>query len=346
MHCTAEGLLDELHSLVQEELKVVSYKWLARQYQMPSNHAKQVLHQYMQQHGTQAKAIFLVAGHLKGDPTCLVTRLVGANSLTACLEDFAVQPSVHVHSVMPAEHRPVTDPGRLWAEDVLQARHFYQSVLQQQQTADGSADVFARNACSSVKFEVNIATPQGKQQQQQQQQHSPQAQRHQGMHAAAGRPAGSSLIDGDVEQEAAAAAAAAAVPVAGSDAGQPPAKRQKLPAAAACGSFSIDPETGEEVWEEEQPQPPAAAVAAAGHGGVAAGAGAAPQQVGELQQSRAAPAAAAPSAGGVGGKSSAAGGAGKAAAAGAKAGGSKAAGKGAKAGKAGQRNIMSFFGKQ
>uniref|UniRef100_A0A383WDL1 DNA polymerase delta subunit 3 n=1 Tax=Tetradesmus obliquus TaxID=3088 RepID=A0A383WDL1_TETOB len=331
MHCIADGLLEELHSLVQEELKVVSYKWLARQYQIPSNHAKQVLRQYLQQHGSQAKAIFLVAGQLQADPNCLVTRLVDSAHLTACLEDFAGQPSVHVHSVMPAEPRPVTDPGRLWAEDVLQARHFYQSVLQQQ--ADGSsADVFARNACSSVKFEVSIATPQGKQQQQQQQQQcSPPPAA--GGHAVAGSPA-----ESDAEEPAAAAA--------GDDAGGPPAKRQKVAAAAAAagGSFRIDPETGEEVWEEDQPRQPAAAAA----DGAAVAAAAAAQRANEAQLNRAAPAAAAAAVGGAGAKGSATIGAGKAAAAGSKAGGSKPGGKGSRGGKgggAGQRNITSFFGK-
>lgn len=57
---------------------------------------------------------------------------------------------------MPADTNPITDLARLSAEDTEQARHFYTSIIKENALSNGSADVFAKNACSSISFDTSI----------------------------------------------------------------------------------------------------------------------------------------------------------------------------------------------
>eukprot|EP00879_Flechtneria_rotunda_P011804 GHRR01012331.1.p2 GENE.GHRR01012331.1~~GHRR01012331.1.p2 ORF type:complete len:312 (+),score=148.50 GHRR01012331.1:3165-4100(+) len=57
---------------------------------------------------------------------------------------------------MPAQTNPIMDPSRIYAEDLEQARHFYHSIVKDNALNDGSADVFARNTCSSVEYTASI----------------------------------------------------------------------------------------------------------------------------------------------------------------------------------------------
>lgn len=93
----AGSLLQDLQSLVSEELKVVSYKWLARQYSVPANYAKQLLFKFAEQQGSKVKAVYLVSGHLKEDESKHVVRLVDAADLATCRDHFTAQTSIHVH---------------------------------------------------------------------------------------------------------------------------------------------------------------------------------------------------------------------------------------------------------
>lgn len=98
MTCTSvQSLLQDLGTIVGEELKVVSYKWLARQYSLPANYAKQLLFKFVEQQAGKAKAVYLVSGYLKEDESKHVIRLVDASDLAKYREQFAVQTSIHVH---------------------------------------------------------------------------------------------------------------------------------------------------------------------------------------------------------------------------------------------------------
>lgn len=97
MGASTDSLLADLASLVNEELKIVSYKWLARQYALPSNYAKQVLFKFAEQQGPKVKAVYAVAGVLKGDAAAHVVRLVDAAELSAATSELAVATSIHVH---------------------------------------------------------------------------------------------------------------------------------------------------------------------------------------------------------------------------------------------------------
>lgn len=224
-------------------------------------------------------------------------------------------------SVLPNEPHPVTDPARLCAEDTLQARQLYQSALKQGPSS--SADVFAKNSCSSVKFIVDIATPPRKQQQQQ----GPQLQ-HQEDRTQPQQPSGSGRT---TASPVVAAGRTAAV---GGQGDGSATKRQKVSTMADSVAAAAD--AGGQVLEDQEMQEADIADAA-----VAVAPAAVVQDAEGVQQSRAAPSA-----------GPAAGGSGRGSAAGARAGsgrqpaGGRAGSRAAKGKGGGQKNITSFFGKQ
>lgn len=96
-YTTTTSLLHDLQSIVGEELKIVSYKWLARQYTISANYAKQTLFKFVEQQGSKVKAVYLVSGYLKEDESKHVVRLVDAANLAACRDQFTHVTSIHVH---------------------------------------------------------------------------------------------------------------------------------------------------------------------------------------------------------------------------------------------------------
>jgi hypothetical protein len=98
MSCVdAESLLSDLKAIVHDELKIVSYKWLARQYSVPSNFAKQILFKFVEGEGAKVKAVYLVSGYPKEDSTQHVVRLVDAADLASCCSKLETQTSIHVY---------------------------------------------------------------------------------------------------------------------------------------------------------------------------------------------------------------------------------------------------------
>jgi hypothetical protein len=98
MSCVdADSLLSDLKAIVHDELKIVSYKWLARQYSIPSNFAKQILFKFAEGEGAKVKAVYLVSGYLKEDSTQHVVRLVDASDLAGCCSKLETQTSIHVY---------------------------------------------------------------------------------------------------------------------------------------------------------------------------------------------------------------------------------------------------------
>lgn len=104
---SVETLLQNVGDLLQEQ-KPVSYKWLAREYCLPANYAKQLLFRFAKEHAASIQAIYAVGGMLKSpaqddngqqlQQRQHVVRLVPASQLEACCEQL-LQDTItkHVH---------------------------------------------------------------------------------------------------------------------------------------------------------------------------------------------------------------------------------------------------------
>lgn len=117
---TVQDLLQNLSLHVQEN-KPVTYKWLAREYSLPSNYAKQLLFRYVQEHGSSVSAMYAVSGLLKATHGSAqhVFRLVPSSEVQTCrdqLQEGTI--SLHIHRCLPisvrSNHLLATCPDR-WA---------------------------------------------------------------------------------------------------------------------------------------------------------------------------------------------------------------------------------------
>lgn len=109
-----QGLLQNLADHIQEQ-KTVTYKWLAREYSLPANYAKQLLFRFAQEQGSRIRAVYAVSGLLvqqqqqdekeavadgagQQQPQQHVVKLVPSSELDACcgqLQDGSI--SLHIH---------------------------------------------------------------------------------------------------------------------------------------------------------------------------------------------------------------------------------------------------------
>lgn len=93
-------LLANLAEHIQEH-KAVTYKWLAREYSLPANYAKQLLFRFVEEQGSKIRAVYAVSGCCQGDEggqQQRVVRLVPSAQLQACcgqLQEGTM--SVHIH---------------------------------------------------------------------------------------------------------------------------------------------------------------------------------------------------------------------------------------------------------
>eukprot|EP00798_Chlamydomonas_sp_ICE-L_P032128 gene32128-16651_t len=141
-------ILEELFALVTQELKVVSYKWLARNYAIPANRAKQILFKFAEQQRDKVKTTYLVSGWEK-ETNQHVFNVLDSAKLHAAREQLDPITSMHVYSVAP----PVPlDPSTLWQEDFIQARELLTESKLSGANPSPSVRNFCANGSSAVKF--------------------------------------------------------------------------------------------------------------------------------------------------------------------------------------------------
>lgn len=116
------GILDEIQALVSDELQVVSYKWLSRNYLVPANTAKRLLQEFVEKNGSQLEVIYSLSGWLKNNPEAYHIKLVLASKLSEAKEEFSEGCSVQVYSVQAGVPK---DPAVLWNAEFIQSEHLF-----------------------------------------------------------------------------------------------------------------------------------------------------------------------------------------------------------------------------
>ncbi|KXZ43981.1 hypothetical protein GPECTOR_76g803 [Gonium pectorale] len=141
------AILQELDSFVHDELKVLSYKWVARHYSISANLAKRILFQYVEQQRDKVRAVFLVSGWDKQEPPGHVHQLVEASQLQVYKESLVDVTGLHVYSVAPNQ---ALNPDSLWQTTYQQSQQLLKEIMSGNPSA--SADTFRKNGCSAVRF--------------------------------------------------------------------------------------------------------------------------------------------------------------------------------------------------
>lgn len=84
-------------------LQVISYKWLARHFDLSCNVAKQALFAFLEKHRGKVKATYLLAGWTTGEPPQHVVQLVDSEQLTTSRSALDPVTSMHVYSLQPTQ---------------------------------------------------------------------------------------------------------------------------------------------------------------------------------------------------------------------------------------------------
>ncbi|CAI0440637.1 unnamed protein product [Linum tenue] len=75
------GILEEVEALVSDKHQVVSYKWLSRNFLVPSNDAKRLLQDLVDRRGSSLDVVYTVSGWLNNNPPSYKVRLVNGVGL-------------------------------------------------------------------------------------------------------------------------------------------------------------------------------------------------------------------------------------------------------------------------
>lgn len=142
-----DKILGELDVLVQEELRLVSYKWLARRFSIPSNYAKQVLFKYAESKRENVSTAYLVAGWSRQDGKEHLIQLVDGSNLPKLQQQLNPVTSIHVYSVSPAA---LQNPADVYQYDYQQSQELAAALLSKTETP--GLECLRRNTCSAVRF--------------------------------------------------------------------------------------------------------------------------------------------------------------------------------------------------
>ncbi|KAI8009141.1 DNA polymerase delta subunit 3 [Camellia lanceoleosa] len=156
------GILEEIQALVSDKLQVVSYKWLSRNFLLPSNVSKRLLQEFVEKHGNGFEVVYTLSGWLKNNPSVYHIRLVSGPKLSESKQQFDGNCSVQVYSVQACIPK---DPAALWNAEFVQAEELFrqpptiENCLRDNRFCGISNSFVKRNADGTA---VSIAAPQPK----------------------------------------------------------------------------------------------------------------------------------------------------------------------------------------
>ncbi|XP_015688335.1 uncharacterized protein LOC102704757 isoform X2 [Oryza brachyantha] len=114
-------LIPQIHALFADPLRVISYKWLSRNFSVSSNDAKRLLQEFVKEHGADIKVIYSVSGWLKNNPTNYCVKLISGHKLEA-RQEFKDSCSVQVYSIQACIPK---DSAVLWNPEFVQAEELF-----------------------------------------------------------------------------------------------------------------------------------------------------------------------------------------------------------------------------
>lgn len=156
------GILQDIESLVADQLQVVSYKWLSRSYLIPSDTAKRLLQEFVEKHESGLQVVYALSGWLKNDPPSYHIRLVSGSKLPEAKQDFDGTCSIQVYSVQASIPK---DPAALWNAEFVQAEELFKQPF----TVDnclrdnrfcGISNSYVKRSTDEIP--ASVATPQPK----------------------------------------------------------------------------------------------------------------------------------------------------------------------------------------
>ncbi|CAD6240352.1 unnamed protein product [Miscanthus lutarioriparius] len=115
-------LLPQIHALFSDPLRVISYKWLSRNFSVSSNDAKRLLQEFVNKHGTDLQVIYSVSGWLKNNPQSYCVKLISGPKLEEARQGFKDSCSVQIYSIQACIPK---DTAVLWNPEFVQAEELF-----------------------------------------------------------------------------------------------------------------------------------------------------------------------------------------------------------------------------
>jgi len=115
-------LLPQIHALFSDPLRVISYKWLSRNFSVSSNDAKRLLQEFVDKNGTDLQVIYSVSGWLKNNPQNYGVKLTSGPKLEEARQAFKDSCSVQVYSIQDCIPK---DTAVLWNPEFVQAEELF-----------------------------------------------------------------------------------------------------------------------------------------------------------------------------------------------------------------------------
>ncbi|KAK3159796.1 hypothetical protein QOZ80_1BG0051200 [Eleusine coracana subsp. coracana] len=115
-------LLPQIHALFSDPLRVISYKWLSRNFCVSSNDAKRLLQEFVNKHGTDLQVIYSVSGWLKNNPQNYCVKLTSGPKLEVTKQEFKDSCSIQIYSVQASIPK---DTAVLWNPEFVQAEELF-----------------------------------------------------------------------------------------------------------------------------------------------------------------------------------------------------------------------------
>nr|KYP51331.1 DNA polymerase delta subunit 3 [Cajanus cajan] len=112
-HTQTLPFIHQIESLVSDKLQVVSYKWLSRNYMVPSDEAKRLLQEFVEKHEGGLEVVYALSGWLKSNHPSYHVRLVTGPKLAEAQQVYSVQASIP------------KDPAVLWNAEFIQAEELF-----------------------------------------------------------------------------------------------------------------------------------------------------------------------------------------------------------------------------
>ncbi|RCV25167.1 hypothetical protein SETIT_5G144300v2 [Setaria italica] len=115
-------LLPQIHALFSDPLRVISYKWLSRNFSVSSNDAKRLLQEFVDKNGADLQVIYSVSGWLKNNPQNYCVKLTSGPKLEEARQAFKDSCSVQVYSIQASIPK---DTAVLWNPEFVQAEELF-----------------------------------------------------------------------------------------------------------------------------------------------------------------------------------------------------------------------------
>ncbi|KAJ4796912.1 DNA polymerase delta subunit 3 [Rhynchospora pubera] len=118
----AADIFLQIRSLVSDQLQVISYKWLSRNFSISSNNAKRLLREFVEKNGNDLQVIYTVSGWLKGDVQTYCVKLASAPKIDETRKEFEGICSVEVYSIQACIPK---ETAVIWNSEFLQAEELF-----------------------------------------------------------------------------------------------------------------------------------------------------------------------------------------------------------------------------